>query len=225
MTQSHVGAPYQLIGRLDMYDQVEDINNYIERLDLYFVANDIAASKKPAVLLSALGPTVYKTIKSLSEPTPVTGKSYEELCAMLVSHYGPKRLVISERFRFYKRDRKLGETVAQYSVELQTLASPCKFGTFLDDALRDRLVCGIQSEYIQKYLLTKDGLTFQKAVEMAKTLETATKDLKDIKSNGDRAAVQAVQMKPSHSRRFGKPTGGNAVRPSKPQPPEMTCNY
>ena len=161
MTQSHVGAPYQLIGRLDMYDQVEDINNYIERL-----ANDIAASKKPAVLLSAVGPTVYKTITSLSEPTPVTGKSYEELCAMLVSHYGPKRLVISERFRFYTRRRKLGETVAQYSVELQTLASPCK-------------------------------------------------------SNGDRAAVQAVEMKPSHSRSFGKPTGGNAVRPSKPQPPEM----
>ena len=58
---------------------------------------------------------------------------------------------------------------------LQNLASSCKFGQFLDEALRDRLVCGIRSENIQKHLLTKDGLSFQTAVNLAKTLETAVK--------------------------------------------------
>ena len=105
-----------LIGRLDMYDQIEDIRNYIERLDLYFTANDIPTHKQTAVLLSAVGPTVYKTVNSLAEPTPVSAKSYEEICEMLVSHYGPKRLVIAERFRFYKRDQTSEETVAQYAV-------------------------------------------------------------------------------------------------------------
>ena len=69
-------------------------------------------------------------------------------------HYGPKRLVIAARFHFYKPDQKLDETVAQYAVELQTLASPCKVGPFLDEALRDRLVCGIRSDCTRKHLLT-----------------------------------------------------------------------
>ncbi len=78
-----------LIGCLDMYDHIEDIRNHIERLDLYFTANDIPTSKQTAVLLSAVGPTVYKTVKSLAEPTPVSEKSYKEICDMLTSHYGP----------------------------------------------------------------------------------------------------------------------------------------
>ena len=223
MAQSQMGAPSPLIGRLDMYDQVEDIHNYLERFNLYITANDISDSKKTAVLLSAVGSTVYKTVKSLSEPTPVTDKSFKELCDMLIAHYGPKRLVIAERFRFYKRDQKLGETVAQYAVELQTLASPCKFGSFLDEALRDRLVCGIRSEYIQKHLLTKDGLTFQKAIELAKTLETATKDLKDIKNTNETATVQALKVRPGKPRR-GQHTGSNTAPPAKPHPTTATCN-
>ena len=103
MAQSQMGAPSPLIGRLDMYDQVEDIHNYLERFNLYITANDISDSKKTAVLLSAVGSTVYKTVKSLSEPTPVTDKSFKELCDMLIAHYGPKRLVIAERFRFCKQ--------------------------------------------------------------------------------------------------------------------------
>ncbi len=109
-------------------------------------------------------------------------------------------LIVAERFRFYKRDQQSEETVAQYAVSLQNLASPCKFGSFLDDALRDRLVCGIRSEYVQKHLLTKDGLTFQKVLEVAKTLETATKDLREIKGAHTTAAVQAVKPRPQHRR-------------------------
>ena len=40
-------------------------------------------------------------------------------------------------------------------VELRRLAARCEFGTFLDQALRDRLVFGIRSEYTQKQLLTQ----------------------------------------------------------------------
>ena len=183
MSQSQEAhASSVLIGRLDPYDQVEEITNYLERLDLYFKANDIPAAKQSAVLLNCIGAPVYKTVKSLCDPVAVSEKTYAELCTLLKSHYGPKRLVIAERSRFYQRSQKPGEAVAQYSVELQTLAGPCKFGSFLDDALRDRLVCGICSEFIQKHLLNKDGLTFSKAIELAKTLETATKDLNEIKA-------------------------------------------
>ncbi|XP_038058795.1 uncharacterized protein K02A2.6-like [Patiria miniata] len=232
MSQSQ-GAPYSsaLIGRLDPYDQVEEITNYLERLDLYFKANDISPAKQSAVLLSCIGANVYKTVKSLSEPVAVTEKTYAELCTLLKSHYGPKRLVIAERFRFYQRNQNAGETVAQYSVELQTLAGPCKFGSFLDDALRDRLVCGIRSLFIQKHLLTKDGLTFSKAIELAKTLETATKDQQDIKAQGDSntTTVQAVhQVQQRQKQRSNKPPMRRDQRSSYPRlsgPLCQNCGY
>ncbi|XP_038063010.1 uncharacterized protein K02A2.6-like [Patiria miniata] len=230
MTQStSLGAVSSapLIGRLDQYDQVEDIRNYIERLNLYFVANDIPAAKQSAVLLSAVGATVYKTVKSLAEPTPVSAKSFKELCDMLVSHYGPKRLVVAERFRFYKREQHMDESIAQYAVALRDLASPCQFGTFLDDALRDRLICGLRSEYVQKHLLTKDSLTFQKALDVAKTLETATKDLREIKGAHNTAAVHAMHPKPRQKMPHNRSTKPNTHQARCPNcgydPSHATC--
>lgn len=64
----------------------------------------------------------------------------------------PKALVISERFKFNKRNQKEGESVNSYVVELKRLSTHCEFGTFLLKALRDRLVCGLRSETTQKKL-------------------------------------------------------------------------
>ena len=54
MTQpaAQVGAHFHalLIGRLDCYDEVENIRNYIERLDLYFQANETVQGKQTAVV-------------------------------------------------------------------------------------------------------------------------------------------------------------------------------
>ncbi|KAK3556351.1 hypothetical protein QTP70_007083 [Hemibagrus guttatus] len=44
--------------------------------------------------------------------------------------------------------------------ELWRLAEHCQFGDGLSDMLRDRLVCGLHSESMQKRLLTERDLTF-----------------------------------------------------------------
>ena len=36
------------------------------------------------------------------------------------------------------------ESVSEFLVELRRLASHCEFGQFLDEALWDRLVCGLK---------------------------------------------------------------------------------
>lgn len=57
----------------------------------------------------------------------------------------PKPLLIAERFRFHKRNKNEGESIAAHVDELKKLSEHCQFG--LNDALRDRLVCGILKEY------------------------------------------------------------------------------
>ena len=60
--------------------------------------------------------------------------------------------------------------------ELRHLTEHCYFGATLDDMLRDRLECRIADVTIQRRLLAEDELTLEKAVQLARALETADKD-------------------------------------------------
>ena len=82
---------------------------------------------------------------------------------LLVTNYSPKTILIAESFKFHRQNQHESETVAQFVVELKRLALKCEFETFLEDALRDRLFCGLKSVQIQKKLLAERDLTFKKA--------------------------------------------------------------
>ena len=69
---------------------------------------------------------------------------------VLKKHYEPKTLVIAEHFQFHRRNQAVGESVAEYIAGLRRLTRHCEFGAYLDDAFRDRFVCGLRSETIQK---------------------------------------------------------------------------
>ena len=49
----------------------------------------------------------------------------------------PKALVIVERFRFYKRNQAVSESITSYVAEPRKLSIDCNFGEQLDDAIRD----------------------------------------------------------------------------------------
>ena len=82
--------------------------------------------------------------------------------------------MIAERFKFHRRNQHETETVAQFVVELKRLALKCEFRTFSEEALRDRLVCGLKSVQIQKKLLAERDLTFKKA--FAQSMQLAKKE-------------------------------------------------
>ena len=60
---------------------------------------------------------------------------------------------------------------------LRKHARHCEFKTFLDKALRDRLVCGLRSKTIQNRLLTEKDLTLTKALDLAVGMEAAAKEV------------------------------------------------
>ena len=117
----------------------------------------------------------------------------EDLKRILQRHYDPEPIIIAERFHFYQRNQKTGESIADYLAVLRKLASCCKFGNFLSQALRDRLVRGLQSEITQKALLAKADLTLEKAVELAQGMEAAAKRTKELKSSQRGATIHAVE--------------------------------
>ena len=47
---------------------VETITKYLDRVLLYFEANEVAADKRVPILLSSIGPTTYSLICDLAAP-------------------------------------------------------------------------------------------------------------------------------------------------------------
>ena len=87
-----------------------------------------------------------------------------------------------ERFKFHSRNRKEDEGVAMYVAVLLKLSEHCNYGETLPEMLRDRLVCGINNEKIQRRLLAEPDLTLKKAEEIALAMELASKHVVDIQS-------------------------------------------
>ena len=124
------------------------------------------------------------------------GEDFTEYSKALKDHLQPEPNQISERFHFFKRDRKHCESVSDYIAELRHLSERCGFGTELNTYLRDRFVCGLSSETIQQKLLTVKDLTLEKALQVAHSYETASRDAKLIRGGGSAGSAAVNQMEP-----------------------------
>ena len=180
-----------VFGKLDDFDcESGDWTEYEDRLAQYFIANELdgdgddAQKKRKAILLSAVGAATYSLVRKLCAPQKPSEKTFEELCTLLQEHQNPKPSVIVQRFRFNSRVRKQGESVSNYVAELRKLSEHCEYDDKVEEMIRDRIVCGVNHENIQRRLLSEAKLTFKKAVELATAMETALRDIKDIQGQG-----------------------------------------
>ena len=197
-----------ILGKLEDFDSKSDtITAYIERAQLFMDANNIPNEKRVLTLLSSIGKDSYETLRNLLAPANPRDSSWDEIVATLKAHFEPKPLTISERFVFNKRQQKTDESVADYVAALRKLSIHCQFGDFLDDALRDRFVCGLKSEGMQKKLLIEAELTFKRAIEIAQSMESAASKAKELQSHSPAAAQgqgQAVHTVQHSCHRCGK---------------------
>ncbi|XP_069139325.1 uncharacterized protein [Argopecten irradians] len=149
--------------------------------------------KQVPALLSLIGGRTYGLLRDLTAPDLPATKTYPVLKKILQEHYSPQPLVIAERFRFQKRDQREGESIRDYNAALRKLSENCSFGEFLNDTLGDRLVCELKAEHIQKKLLREPDLTYQKALEVAIAIKTATKDAVELQRQHVKAPVNKIR--------------------------------
>ena len=147
------------IGKIESFDETQEKwETYVERVEQFFLANNIDDDHRVPTLLSLIGGKTYALLRDLLTPEKPATKSFQEIVTTLQQHLSPKPLEIAERFRFYKRNQHEGETVLTYVADLKKLVAHCNFGANLNKALRDRLVCGLRNVQIQKCLLSQAKL-------------------------------------------------------------------
>ncbi len=160
-------------GKIEQFNPAsENITAHVQRVRLYLDVNGIAEAKQVSTFLMLMGAQNYNLVRRLL--------TLDELISVMEAHFNPKKLVIAERFHFYQRKQKSGETIAEFLADLRHLSIKCEFGTFLNEALRDRLVCGLRSEAIQRRLLTETALTLDRAVELSQGMEAADRNTKGL---------------------------------------------
>ena len=173
-------------GKLDDFDnQKEDWTSYIECLEQFLEANEIVATmKQRSILLSTCGANTYKRFRSLCAPVKLGDKTYAELCALMKQHQNPTPNLIAERLKFHTRDRKQDESIAAYMAELRIMTEFCGYGEALEDMLRDRLVCGINDQRLQQWLLGEGSkLNLKKALDISLGMESAIRHATAITSH------------------------------------------
>ena len=168
----------------------ESWSQYVQRLEQFFAANDIPDEKKASVFLATVGPAAFHILSNLVAPNKPGEESYARLIETMSEFYNPKPLVTVQRYRFYSRFQHSEESISAFVAELRSLARDCDFGRALEDNLRDKLVCAVADQALQRKLLTEKDLTFQRALDVARSHESAKKNVATL--HGSQAAAAVV---------------------------------
>ncbi|XP_073963715.1 uncharacterized protein [Choristoneura fumiferana] len=173
------------VGKIEAFDHHKDNwSTYVDRLEQYFVVNDVKEDRKVALLITALGAESYDLLVTLCTPTKPSQKKYGELVELMSDHLEPGRSILAERYKFRQRKQSANESIADYIADLQRLSKYCDFGNWLNESLRDQLVCGLYNENIRLRLFTEKDLKFSKAKQLAMQMEAAEKNAALMQSAG-----------------------------------------
>ncbi|KAL1448546.1 hypothetical protein MTO96_044038 [Rhipicephalus appendiculatus] len=161
-----------------------DFEVYVQRFVAFAAANKIDKQTKQQMLLTPIGEAAFIMFRNLLFPKTPVEASYEDVVKTLRNDCTPKRSVVVERYKFYRKTNaqvKASVTV----VELKKMAATCNLGAFLEEAIRDRLIVGLPNDAIRcKLLATEDkDLTFEKAYSAALGIEAAQGQNKEVRSN------------------------------------------
>jgi len=115
-------------------------------------------------------------------------------------------LGIAESFHFGSRYQKQDESSSDFIVALKKLSIYCNYGKFLNRALRDRVVCRLNNPKIHNKLLNTEDLSFEKACQIAKSMEIAEKNTPEFRpvstsddSQGIVNKLETVNTKDPHA--------------------------
>ena len=211
-------APTASFGKIDEFDPTTDSwDIYCERLHHCFTARNIdenATELKRAILLSEMGKTAYTLLRNVCAPVKPGDKTFAELIKLMRRHQHPQPSIIVERLKFHKRDRQPSESVAAYVSELRRLSVTCDFENNLDSSLRDRLVCGINDDGIQRRLLAEKTLDFNKAFALAQSMELAARNVQDMKQQSHVNTSKMSAASPlGHINKLATHKVGQTVKP------------
>lgn len=151
----------------------ETVENYLERFNLYCELQDYKPETKQQLLLTYLLSELYTKLKELLRPQEIAKIPFKQVESLLAQLYTKLTNTTTERYTFQWVVQQLGQAIRDCIDQFYTKSTKCKFGSFENETLKDQLVLGVIDNSLRKRLLQEDGVTFEKATNLALQFETA----------------------------------------------------
>ncbi|KAJ8975158.1 hypothetical protein NQ317_014532 [Molorchus minor] len=156
---------------------------------------------KASILLSLAGEEAVELFNTfgLSEADSL---EEEKILDTFEAYCNPKKNVVYERYKFYKRDQLDGENFEQFLAEIKKLSQSCEFKVLLDKMIRDRIVIGINDENLQERMLRTTNLDLKKAIDCCRAAEVSKKQAKSLQEKTVDAVQKYVKEKKNAEENF-----------------------
>ena len=138
-----------------------------------------------AAFITCIGPDALDIHNGLAFENELDKNNIDKILDLWNSYCLGETNVIYERFKFNNRSQTPDESVDAYAAALRAMAATCNFGNLRDELIRDKIVCGISNIAVQQKLLQEPKLTLNRCLDIARSAETTTAQLKVITGHID----------------------------------------
>ncbi|XP_046145704.1 uncharacterized protein K02A2.6-like [Osmia bicornis bicornis] len=193
---------------IDTFDPaVTNWKRWLQRFEGAVTVFKVPDDQKVAYLLHFIGPVAFDMICDKLSPADPYKQTYANITAKLEDFYAPTPLEIAENYRFHLRKQTEGETIQSFVAALHKLSVNCNFGAYQKTALRNQFVFGLASKRAQARLLETKDLDFDRAVQIATSMELSEKDATQLQSGVAKVDYTgSVQIrKPARDKRYNTP--------------------
>ena len=176
----------------------ENFRRFRQQFDLYMTATGLSEKDdaiKSSTLLTIIGSEALEIYNTFTWATDGDNVKVAEILNQFEQYCNPRKNVPFERHLFNNRKQGSTETIDAYVTELRILSSSCEFGELRDSLIRDRIVCGVNSESVRLRLLRETDLTLQRAIDLCRASELSEKQVKQITGELAEATVGAVSRR------------------------------
>lgn len=161
----------------------------------YEIVSRLQSQPEPfrlATFITCIGPDALEVYNALQFGKDQSRIKMDDVLTAMENHFVNPTY---ERYKFNRREQKVGETFHVYLTALRAMVRTCNYGDMTDDLLKDRLVCGIRDDGVRKTLLQKRQLTLAVCIDACRAAEVATTQLKAMAEAEEMPDINFVRPK------------------------------
>ena len=164
---------------------------WIDSLEMYFIAANITETKrKKAILLYTGGEELRKIHKTLND----TEETYEHTKEVLQAHFKLTRNITYERHKFRSIVQNVGDTSLVFITRLRESTQKCDFDKYSpEEAMIDQFIEKCAAPKLRRYLLKESKkLTLDSVIQTATHYEQSVIQAKVMETSNDTSNINTM---------------------------------
>ena len=105
---------------------------------------------------------------------------HTKILERLTNNFEPKQNIIYQRYMFNSCTQEQGEKFDAYLIKLRHLIKMCEYSALEDELLHDRIITGTSNNNVRARLLSKFGLTLDRAIDICRRTKQAEQQLSKL---------------------------------------------